>query len=60
MQLFFRSLIVASKVKFAAKVTREALRHGSFVLIALQSTGETGQLNFFENEGEINNFFSTT
>jgi len=59
-QRFFKYLCIASKVKYAINLTREALKDGKSVVIGLQSTGEAKTLEQVEENGpELNDFVST-
>ncbi|XP_067934422.1 protein strawberry notch homolog 1-like [Watersipora subatra] len=59
-QRFFKYLCISSKVKFAVKIAKEALREKKCVVIGLQSTGEARTLEQLEEMGgELNDFVST-
>ena len=59
-QRFFKYLCIASKVKYAVNLSREALKDEKSVVIGLQSTGEAKTLEQLEeNGGELNDFVST-
>ncbi|RWS20093.1 Protein strawberry notch-like protein, partial [Leptotrombidium deliense] len=59
-QRFFKYLCIASKVKHAVNLCREALRDGKSVVIGLQSTGEAKTLEQLEESGgELTDFVST-
>lgn len=59
-QRFFKYLCIASKVKHAVSVAREAVKCGKCVVIGLQSTGEARTLEQLErDDGELNDFVST-
>nr|CAB0002093.1 unnamed protein product [Nesidiocoris tenuis] len=59
-QRFFKYLCIASKVKFAVDIAREAVKCGKCVVIGLQSTGEARTLEQLErDDGELNDFVST-
>lgn len=59
-QRFFKYLCIASKVKYAVKLAKEALRDDKCVVIGLQSTGEARTLEQLEESGgELNDFVST-
>ncbi|XP_077995470.1 protein strawberry notch homolog 1-like [Glandiceps talaboti] len=59
-QRFFKYLCIASKVKHAVRLAREAVKDGKCVVIGLQSTGEARTLDILEEQGgELNDFVST-
>ncbi|KAF6039694.1 hypothetical protein EB796_001994 [Bugula neritina] len=59
-QRFFKYLCISSKVQFAIKIAKEALRHRKCVVIGLQSTGEARTLEQLEEMGgELTDFVST-
>ncbi|XP_074602022.1 protein strawberry notch isoform X2 [Brevipalpus obovatus] len=59
-QRFFKYLCIASKVRYAVNLSREALKDEKCVVIGLQSTGEARTLKQLEeNGGELNDFVST-
>ncbi|KAI1293580.1 Protein strawberry notch -like protein 1 [Halotydeus destructor] len=59
-QRFFKYLCIASKVKHAVQLSREALKSDKCVVIGLQSTGEAKTLEQLEeNGGELSDFVST-
>ncbi|XP_035691561.1 protein strawberry notch homolog 1-like isoform X1 [Branchiostoma floridae] len=59
-QRFFKYLCIASKVKPAVRIAREAVKSGKCIVIGLQSTGEARTLEELENQGgELNDFVST-
>lgn len=59
-QRFFKYLCIASKVRYAINLSREALKDGKCVVIGLQSTGEAKTLEQLEdNGGELSDFVST-
>ena len=59
-QRFFKYLCIASKVKYATVLSREAMKDEKSVVIGLQSTGEAKTLETLEeNGGELNDFVST-
>ncbi|KAI8502854.1 Protein strawberry notch 2 [Branchiostoma belcheri] len=59
-QRFFKYLCIASKVKPAVRIAREAVKSGKCIVMGLQSTGEARTLEELENQGgELNDFVST-
>ena len=59
-QRFFKYLCISSKVKYAVRIAKEALRQKKCVVIGLQSTGEARTLEQLEEMGgELNDFVST-
>ncbi|XP_065201185.1 protein strawberry notch isoform X3 [Planococcus citri] len=59
-QRFFKYLCIASKVRHAVDVAREAIKCGKCVVIGLQSTGEARTLEQLErDDGELSDFVST-
>lgn len=59
-QRFFKYLCIASKVRHAINLSREALKNNKCVVIGLQSTGESKTLEQLEdNGGELSDFVST-
>ncbi|XP_013794110.1 protein strawberry notch homolog 1-like [Limulus polyphemus] len=59
-QRFFKYLCIASKVKPAVALAREAVKNGKCIVIGLQSTGEARTLEQLEEAGgELTDFVST-
>ncbi|CAL8120089.1 unnamed protein product [Orchesella dallaii] len=59
-QRFFKYLCIASKVRHACNVARDAVKCGKCVVIGLQSTGEARTLDQLEkDDGELTDFVST-
>ncbi|XP_071789882.1 protein strawberry notch homolog 1-like [Asterias amurensis] len=59
-QRFFKYLCIASKVKHAVQLAKDAVKIGKCVVIGLQSTGEARTLDALEEAGgELNDFVST-
>lgn len=59
-QRFFKYLCIASKVKHAVGLARDALKSNKCVVIGLQSTGEAKTLEALEDQGgELTDFVST-
>lgn len=59
-QRFFKYLCIASKVRHAVQLSREAVKNGKCVVIGLQSTGEARTLEQLEEAGgELTDFVST-
>lgn len=59
-QRFFKYLCIASKVKHAVSLARDALKSDKCVVVGLQSTGEAKTLEALEEQGgELTDFVST-
>ena len=59
-QRFFKYLCIASKVRHAVSLARDALKSDKCVVVGLQSTGEAKTLEALEDQGgELTDFVST-
>lgn len=64
-QRFFKYLCISSKVSYAVKVAKQAVKDGKCVVIGLQTTGQNSTQAAINNdddndgEGEFDGFIST-